>query len=67
MSEAVQPPATNRETILREAAEKVRVEGPGIIRSWFNYYAPDGSQPSHSERVAGAADAVAKLIEPEAP
>ncbi|MET9521543.1 hypothetical protein [Streptomyces coeruleorubidus] len=66
MSDAVQPPAADREATLREAAEKVRAEGPAIIRSWFNYYAPDGTQPSHSERVAGAADALAKLIEPEA-
>lgn len=56
----------SRDTNLREAAEKVRAEGPAVIAAWFNYYAPDGSQPSHSERVNGAAEAVAKLIVPEA-
>lgn len=66
MSDAIQPPAADREAILREAAEKVRTEGPAIIRSWFNYYAPDGTQPSNAERVEGAVDALAKLIEPEA-
>jgi hypothetical protein len=66
MSDAAQPLAADREAILREAAEMVRAEGSAIIRSWFNYFAPDGRQPSHSERVAGAADALAKLIEPEA-
>jgi hypothetical protein len=65
MSDAAQPPAADREAILREAAEKVRAEGPAEIRARFNYYAPDGAQPSHSERIAGAVDAVARLIEPE--
>jgi hypothetical protein len=55
----------DREAVLRAAAEKVRAKGPAEIRAWFNYYAPDGAQPSHSERIAGAVDAVARLIEPE--
>lgn len=52
-----------RAAVLKEAAEKVRTEGPAVIASWFNYHAPDGSQPSHSERVNGAAEAVGKLID----
>ncbi|MFM9589931.1 hypothetical protein ACKI1J_14590 [Streptomyces scabiei] len=67
MSEAAQSSADDREAILSEAAARIRADGPAVIASWFTYYAPDGSQPSHSERVNGAADAVAKLIEPEAP
>lgn len=56
----------NQDANLREAAEKVRAEGPAAIAAWFNYYAPDDTQPSRSERVVGAAEAVAKLIAPEA-
>lgn len=34
------------------------------IEPWFNYYTPGGDpQPTHPERVAGAAEAVLKLIE----
>lgn len=57
---------TDRDANLCEAAEKVRAEGPAVIAAWFNYYAPDDTQPSRSERLVGAAEAVAKLIAPEA-
>jgi len=55
-----------RAAVLKEVAEKVRAEGPAAIAAWFNYHAPDGSQPSHSERVNGAVEAVVKLVAPEA-
>jgi len=45
-------------------AEKIRTEGPDVIRPWFNYYASDGTQPTHAERVTGAAAAVASLVSP---
>lgn len=50
----------------RQLAEKIQTEGPAAIAAWFNYYAPGDTQPSHTERVAGAAKAAAALIDPEA-
>jgi len=38
------------------------------VRPWFNYYVPGGDgdpQPTHSERIAGAADAALAVVGPE--